>query len=482
MSSPSKSPVLVADLDGTLCRTDTLHETVLDVAAHDPLTLLRLPGWVAQGKAELKARLADRGILHADDLPLNADVVAALEAAKSAGRRTALVSASDHRQVTAIAEATGLFDEAYGTAEGRNLKGATKAEFLTQHFGEKSFDYIGDAKADVPVWEAANAAITVQAGPALRRVAENANPNTTHISPPEGTARAMLKAMRPHQWSKNTLMFLPLLAAHDFAPMWQVILGFIAFCLTASTVYVINDLMDLSADRAHPRKKNRPFASGALSAGQGLLMALVLIALAIVCGLMTGNGMFLIVLAGYFAITFAYSLWLKRKLIIDVLMLGGLYTVRIVAGGAAGDINLSPWMLGFSIFLFLSLAAIKRQAELMDQMATGRESSGRAYEVDDLPILRGVALSAAQAAVLVLALYISSSDVRALYVFPGLLWLVCPLLLYWLLRMVMKTHRGWMSDDPIVFAATDRVSILIILICAMLVYTAAIWPWTVPTI
>ena len=477
-----KDTVLVADLDGTLCRTDTLHEAVFSLLATSPLKALGIPRWLAGGKANLKAELADRTILKAEDLPLNEDVIAVLQEARADGRRTALVSASDHRQVTAVAEATGLFDEAYGTAEGRNLKGATKAEFLSAHFGEKAFDYIGDAKADLPVWKAANAAITVGAGASLRRAAEGANPNTTHISPPESPARAIVKALRPHQWSKNILLFLPLLAAHDLTPLFQVILGFAAFCATASAVYVINDLMDLAADRAHPRKKNRPFASGALSAKQGIVMAIVLLGLALILGLQTGNPMFLAVLVAYFGATFAYSLWLKRKLIIDVLMLGGLYTVRIVAGGAAADVNLSPWMLGFSIFLFLSLAATKRQAELMDQMATGRGSSGRAYEVEDLPILRGIALSAAQAAVLVLALYLSSTDVRALYKFPSLLWLICPLLLYWTLRMVMKTHRGVMSDDPIVFAATDRVSQVIVLICALLVYTASVWPWYVPTV
>ncbi len=485
MSEPEVSsalPVLVADLDGTLCKTDTLHEAVLRLVATDPFQVLRLPGWIAKGKAEMKAAIADKMVLEANELPLNEAVVETLRKAREDGRRTALVSASDHRQVTKIAEATGLFDEAYGTAEGRNLKGAAKATFLTEHFGEKGFDYIGDAKADLVVWQAANAAITVGAGNDLRNAAKAANSNVTHIDPPDGKARAMLKAMRPHQWSKNILLFLPLLAAHDLSLLPQVILGFLAFCLTASSVYVINDLMDLSADRAHPRKRLRPFASGALSATQGLGLAGCLILVALILGIATGNIGFLAVLGAYFLATFAYSLWLKRKLIIDVLMLGGLYTIRIVAGGAAGAINLSPWMLGFSMFVFLALAAVKRQAELMDQMETGRTSSGRAYEVDDLPILRGISLSAGQASVLVLALYISSDAVRALYAFPSLLWLICPLLLYWLLRMVMKTHRGQMTDDPIVFAATDKISAVVVLLCLLLGIVATVWPYSVPVI
>jgi len=473
---------LVVDLDGTLSRTDTLHEALLGQISSAPWRLLSLPVVAAKGKAAVKAELADRGIVPADALPLNETVLAALREARAAGRRTALVSASDHRQVAAVAEAVGLFDEVHGSDGSHNLKGPAKTAFLTKRFGPQGFDYIGDAKADLPVWKAARRAITVGAGAGLRQAAQAANPDTVHLDPPAGRGRAMLKAMRPHQWSKNALLFLPLLAAHDATKIVPVLLGFLAFCLTASAVYVINDLLDLAADRAHPRKRTRPFAAGDLSAVTGVAMSAVLLTAALILGLATGNPMFLAVLAVYLVATFTYSLTLKRKLLVDVLTLAGLYTIRIIAGGAAGGIDLSPWMLGFSMFLFLSLAAVKRQAELTDQAASGRASAGRAYEVEDLPVLRGIALSAGQAAVLVLALYISSDDVRALYVFPSLIWLICPLLLYWILRMVMKTHRGEMTDDPIVFAATDRVSIAIVGLCLLIGVAATVWPWAVPVI
>lgn len=463
---------LVVDLDGTLSRTDTLHEALLGLVARQPLQLLRLPGWLTEGRAGLKARLADRGVVDPDTLPLNEAVIETVRAARAAGRRTALVSAADHRQVTAVAEATGLFDEAYGSAEGRNLKGPAKAEFLTGHYGAKMFDYVGDSRADLPVWSAARKAITVQANAAMRTAATAANTNVAHIDPPAGKARAMLKALRPHQWSKNALLFLPVLAAHDLSKLWLVLLGFLAFCLTASAVYVINDLVDLPADRAHPRKRKRPFAAGDLSAARGGAMAAGLLLAALILGLATGNPRFIAALALYLAATFAYSLWLKRKLIVDVLMLAGLYTVRIIAGGAAAAVELSPWMLGFSMFLFLSLAAVKRQAELTDQMLSGRESKGRAYEVDDLPVLRGMAIAAGHAAVLVLALYISSDDIQRLYTRPEVLWLILPLLLYWELRMVMATHRGQMDDDPIIYAATDRISQFVILACIVVGVTA----------
>ena len=463
----NRDVVLVVDLDGTLCRTDTLHETFLSLLATQPLKLFRVPGWIAEGRANLKARLADFGVIDPAELPLNEAVMESVRVAREEGRRTALVSAADHRQVTAVAEATGLFDEAYGSAEGYNLKGSQKAEFLVDQFGEGMFDYIGDSKADLPVWAAARHAITVRATQGLRHAAEKANASVSHIDPPQGRGSAMLKAMRPHQWSKNALLFLPMLAAHDLSKIIPVLLGFVAFCLTASAVYIINDLIDLPSDRAHPRKRRRPFAAGDLMASTGVVMAAGLLMAALALGLMTGNPEFIGVLLLYLAATFAYSLWLKRKLLVDVLMLAGLYTVRIIAGGAAAAVILSPWLLGFSMFVFLALAAVKRQAELTDQLKTGRTSSGRAYEVDDLPILRGTALSAGNAAVLVLALYISSDSVQALYSRPAILWLICPILLYWLLRMVMKTHRGEMTDDPIVYAATDRISQIVVIVSVL---------------
>lgn len=465
---------LVVDLDGTLCRTDTLHEALLRLLAERPLELLKLPSWIREGRAGLKARVADRKVLPPEDLPLNPAVIEIVRAAREAGRKTALVSAADHRQVTAIAEALGMFDEAYGSAEGLNLKGDAKAAFLTDRYGPRMFDYIGDSKADLPVWTAARRAITVQAGAGLREAAEAGNAQAHHLDPPQPMFRPILKAMRPHQWSKNLLMFLPVLAAHQLAGLFPVALGFLAFCLTASAVYVINDLVDLPDDRAHPRKCKRPFAAGDLSAATGAVLAGSLLLAALIFGLLTGNPVFLGTLALYVVATFAYSLWLKRRLIVDVFMLAGLYTVRIIAGAAAATVPLSPWMLGFSMFLFLALAAVKRQAELMDQMATDRTSSGRAYEVEDLPILRAMALSAGNATVLVLALYISSADVQALYTQPWLLWLICPLLLYWVTRIVMKTHRGQMTDDPIVFATTDRVSLLLIVACATVALTASV--------
>src|SRR6056297_1749901 len=305
--------VLVVDLDGTLCRTDTLHEALLARIAAAPGTLLKLPAWLVQGRAALKVHLTNGGIVDPAMLPLNEDVVDTLRAARVAGRRTALVSASDVRQAEAVAAATGLFDEVHGTAGGCNLKGAAKAAFLAERFGRKGFDYIGDARADLPVWAAARKAITVGASPSLARAAEAANPAAEHLAPPAGRVRAMLKALRPHQWVKNLLIFLPMLAAHDLSAAGPVGLTFLAFCLVASAVYVINDLLDLAADRAHPRKRARPFAAGDLSAIDGAGLAGGLLLGALVLAGLAGSPLVFAMLGAYFAATLTYSVWLKRK-------------------------------------------------------------------------------------------------------------------------------------------------------------------------
>jgi 4-hydroxybenzoate polyprenyltransferase/phosphoserine phosphatase len=469
--------VLVVDLDGTLCRSDTLHEALFGLAAAHPGQVPGLLSALLGGKTAFKRHVANSWIVPGAGLPLNDTVIAMLQQARAAGRRTALVSASDQRQVDAVAAHVGLFDEAFGTGgEGsgaRNLSGAAKADFLVARYGEKGFDYLGDATVDLAVWARARRTLTLGAGPALRRAAEATGSQVEHIDPLPALPdriRLYLRAMRPHQWSKNLLIFLPLLSAHDFSAWGAALAAFVAFCLTASSVYILNDLVDLQADRAHPRKRLRPFASGAVPLMHGAILASALLLGAVLISLLFTPPLFLGTLAVYYIATVAYSFWLKRKLIVDVLTLAGLYTIRIIAGAAAAGLALSPWMLGFSMFIFLSLAAVKRQAELTDQLRDGRKkTAGRAYETEDLPVLRDIALSSGYASVLVFALYINSEDVLKLYRTPQILWLICPLLLYWISRMVMMTHRGFMHDDPIVFAAKDRISQIVVLTCAAII-------------
>ena len=483
---------LVVDLDGTLTPSDSLHEAAIACVVARPGTLLSLPGWLREGPGRTKAEIAAREI--ATGLPIRPEVAALLAEARAAGRTTVLATAAHRRQAEAVAAETGLFDEVIATGDGtgdgtgedatgnggsdagspENLKGAAKAAALVARYGREGFDYAGDATADLAVWVEARHVITVGAGEGLRARAEDIDPAATHLAPADRSARrrAWIRALRPHQWSKNLLVFLPALAAHAPGALVPALAAFVAFSLTASSVYLINDLSDLAADRAHPRKRARPFASGALPPSHGVIAAPILILLATLIGGLIAGPAFLLTLAAYYVATFAYSLWLKRKLVIDVITLAGLYTIRIIAGAAAASVVLSPWMLGFSMFLFLALAAVKRQGELADQMKDGRSGAGRAYEPEDLPVLRGIALASAHAAVLVLALYISSDDVALLYGRPEALWLVCPILLYWALRMVMKAHRGLMTDDPIVFSVTDGPSRYMILAAVLAVLVA----------
>lgn len=307
----------------------------------------------------------------------------------------------------------------------------------------------------------------------LRREAERVSLVTEHLDTVHGAAQAYLKALRPHQWLKNVLVFLPMLAAHqlDGPTVLASLLAFAAFSCIASSVYVLNDLLDLAADRAHPRKRSRPFASGRIPLAHGTWMALGLILLGGGLSALLGPG-FLLIMLGYLALTTAYSLTLKRRVVIDICVLAGLYTARIVAGGAATGIELSVWLLAFSIFFFLSLAAVKRQAELIDSAARGKlTASGRGYHVDDLPIIAMVAIAAGFVSVLVLMLYVNSPAVVDLYDRPEALWGVSAILLYWITRIAMIAHRGFMDDDPVVFSARDRNSrICLLAILALMVY------------
>lgn len=471
-SSAERAVPLVVDLDGTLARTDTLHEALLALAAARPLRLAAAAGWLMEGRAGFKSRLAAEALADPEGMPLREGVMGLVREAREAGRRVLLVSGADARQVEAVARHTGLFDEVAGSEEGRNLTGADKARWLVDRFGEGGFDYVGDSRADLAVWPHARRAFAAGAGAAMRRRIEAAGIEAHHLDPADGLgprARAHLRAMRPHQWLKNLLVFAPVLAAHDPGALMPAALAFLAFSLAASAVYLLNDMLDLSADRRHPRKRLRPFAAGSIPLRDGALQAAGLL---LACGLIALMlpPLFGAVLAGYLVLTTAYSFVLKRKLMIDIWALGALYTIRIIGGGAAAGVPLSEWMLAFSMFLFLSLAAVKRQSELADLAASGASwSAGRGYGVADRPVVLGVVLSAGYCSVLVLALYISSADVSGLYGRAEALWLICPLLLYWISRATVVSYRGQMDDDPIVYALRDRVSLIVLALAVALV-------------
>jgi 4-hydroxybenzoate polyprenyltransferase len=460
MNNATAIPLCV-DLDGTLTPVDTLHESLLQLARQSPMALLSLPLWLLGGKARLKREVAIRTTFDTSLLPLNAELHTWLKAEHDAGRRIVLATAADSNIAQRIADQVGVFDEVIASDGIRNLSAETKRSTLVEHFGEKGFDYVGNERADEHVWRSARKALVAGTHGQAARAARIADVER-HFVVPAANSKVWLKAMRLHQWVKNLLIFLPILLAHRItAPvvLLQAGVAFLAFGLCASSVYLLNDLFDLPADRLHPRKRNRPFAAGLLSARSGLMVSAALFCVSALLAVSVGPK-FAGVLATYYLLTWAYSLRLKRAASVDVMTLAGLYTIRIIAGSAATGIPLSFWLLAFSVFIFLSLGFVKRYTELDDARRAGRSSaSGRGYTAEDLPLLMTLGVAAGYCTVVVMALYINSPESQLLYRHNKPLWLICPLLLYWISRVWLLTTRGQMHDDPVVFALRDRLSL-----------------------
>jgi len=461
---------LCVDLDGTLLRSDILYESLLALLAHNPLYIFLVPIWLLRGKAHVKRQLASRVQLPADSLPYDERVLEILRTTTQ--RPRVLCTASDQMLVQPIADHLGLFEEVMASDGHTNLSGHNKGKALAQRFGERGFDYMGNGQVDLQVWEHAGGAIVVNNGAALARDAAKRTDVLAHLPSQNGGLLTWIKALRIYQWLKNLLVLVPLLTAHRFFDLGSIIdagMAFLAFGLCASGVYLLNDLLDLTPDRMHPRKRKRPFAAGTLPLLHGLMVAPLItlagFALAFFC-----SPAFAGVLLCYYVMTLGYSLKLKRIVMIDVVLLAALYTVRIIGGAVAINSELSFWLLAFSMFVFLSLAMLKRYTELASALANGKEMAiGRGYSVADLPLVQSLGAAAGYIGVLVFALYINSPESMELYRNPKLLWLLCPILLYWISRMWIVSHRGDMHDDPIVFAAMDRGSQIVIALCVLIV-------------
>ncbi len=457
---------LVLDLDGTLVRSDTLIETALRLLATRPLRLLALLPRAFGDRAAFKRALGQAAALDAASLPYNDDVLALAQAARNEGRLVYLATAADQHVAREVARHVGGIESVMASDGTTNLKGEAKAEALAHAFGRARFDYVGDTAADIPVWRAARRAYVVSPSSALLRAARSASGEVTSLGQAASASRIcrlLARAMRLHQWAKNLLVFVPMLAAHAAggARLLHAVLAFLAFSLCASSVYLLNDLLDLPHDRAHATKRRRPFASGALplSWAPGLMAGLAAAVLALSASLPWA---FFAMLAIYYVCTLSYSFALKRRAVWDVIMLAGLYTLRIFAGAAATHIPISPWLLAFSLFLFFCLAIVKRLTELTLSIRRAPETphlAGRGYAPEDLDMLRSMAAASGYMAVLVMALYVNSFDVLPLYHHPSALWALCPILLFWVSRVLMLANRGMMHDDPVVFALRDRVSL-----------------------
>lgn len=469
---------LVVDLDGTLLRSDLLLETGLAFVRHRPLKALRLFKWLVKGKAALKANLARAVDIDVTVLPYDPAVLDLVNSARNSGRKVVLATASHISLAERIAEHLGIFDQVLASDEKVNLSSHRKRDLLVENFGVKGFDYVGNSSDDLSVWEVARDAYVVNPERGVERRAQAiGNVKGVMLSNVAGV-KDWRKALRLHQWMKNILIFVPLLAAHqlgNYLLIWQGVLAFLFFGLCASSVYLLNDLLDLADDRHHGTKRFRPFASGRLSISSGIMVFPVLL-----IGAFAGAALFLpwafvATLVAYYILTFAYSLWLKRQMAVDVIALAALYTLRIIAGAAAFGLELTFWILAFSMFMFLSLALVKRYAELGEARRKGltQKTRGRGYYPGDLEMISSLGASSGYLAVMVLALYIHDQATTSLYAHSQIIWLACPLLLFWVTRVWMVTHRGQMHDDPVVFAIRDRVSLMVGALFCLVFWAAA---------
>ena len=472
-TSRCASPLIV-DVDGSLVGGDLLIEGVARLLARAPHHLFILPFWLAEGRAALKRRVAQAVALPPDTLVLNPAVTDEIAAAKAAGRAVWLASAADELAVAPLAASVGA--TGYFASDARtNLAGPAKAAVLVERFGEGGFDYVGDERRDLAVWRHARRAIGVNLSASLRRRVRALDAQARFLPGMGGSALDVLRALRPHQWVKNLLVFAPVIAAHETRlESWLLLAGlFAALSACASGTYLLNDLLDLPHDRRHRSKRRRPLAAGTvgLLRAMGIGAALVAAGLATAFWLSAAAGLLLLL---YLGVTLAYSLALKRKIFVDVITLAALYTLRVLAGAAAVSVVLSHWFLAFFVFVFLALAIAKRQGELVALREAGKGAvPGRAYVKEDLIVMTALGAASSLASVVVFALFLHSPEVHASYARPALLWGICPLLAYWLGRLALLANRGVVDDDPVVFAMRDRASwltalgILVVFVAAL---------------
>jgi 4-hydroxybenzoate polyprenyltransferase len=463
MTEPKEPARVAVDLDGTLVLTDMLVENLFLFLRLYPLRVFALFGWLLKGKAYFKTRLADAVLPEADRLPYNEALVSWLHARRREGAKLVLATASDHRIARRVADHLSLFDEVLGTEPHVNLSASRKRDALIARYGARGFEYVGNATPDLKVWEAASRVHVANAGRGVLNAARKLGRVGAVFDNRPRYFKVLAKALRVHQWAKNVLVFVPLVASHKIFDAQLLLAGagaFLAFSLCASSVYLLNDLLDLQDDRLHRSKRFRPLAAGSMPIMHALVLMPLLLVLAAVMAIVLLPWQFLGVLAVYYVLTLAYSLRLKRVVMLDVVTLAMLYTVRVIAGAAALALAPTFWILAFCMFIFLSLAFVKRYTELRDARLQGRvqKAAGRGYYPSDFELLAALGGAAGYISVLVLALYINDASHWELYRHPEWMWAACPLLLFWLSRVWLLAHRGEMHDDPIVFAFRDRLS------------------------
>jgi 4-hydroxybenzoate polyprenyltransferase len=473
----SQRPLCV-DLDGSLVKSDTLWDSLLLLARTRPLEGIRVPLWIAKGKAALKAEVTARVSLDVQHLPYNRSVREFLEIERGHGRKLFLATGADRELANRVAEHVGLFDGVLASDGTTNLTADNKLDGLRAAFGAGGYDYIGNGWPDLPLLAHAGAAMLANPAQALRwRLRSRGVTVQREFEDRPPRPKAALKAIRLHQWAKNILIFLPILLAHSLRSqkILLAILAFVSFSLCASATYIVNDLLDIESDRRHPRKRLRPFASGDLSVPAGMAISGCFLAGSLAIAILALRRNFLIWLLLYLVTTLAYSLYLKRVVLLDVILLSGLYTLRLLAGAAATRVPISPWLAAFSLFLFLSLAMVKRFSELQNTRARSQTlANGRGYLLGDIEQLRSFGTASAYASVVVFSFYIGAHEVVRLYHHPARLWLITPLMILWLSRVWLLASRGELDEDPVIFAVTDRLSLLIGVAVACIAAAAAL--------
>ena len=474
---PATAPLrpLCVDLDGTLVKSDTLVDSLVVLARTRPALLFGVLRALVRGKAAVKAYVTQHTSLDVVHLPYNRKVLQLLQEQRRKGRDLYLTTGANEVLAQRVATHLGIFNDTLGSSATTNLTGNRKLATLQARFGADGFDYIGNDTPDLPLLAAAGVAMVANPSLRLRRKLR-----ARHMTPAlvleerNGPLQSIFSAMRAHQWTKNLLIFLPLLLSHVLRAqrLLEALLAFCCFSLAASSAYIVNDLLDIEADRRHAKKRLRPFASGDLSALTGLVLVAGFLLSAFAGARLLPVAFFAWLLLYLFA-TMAYSWYLKRIALVDVVVLSGLYTLRLLAGGGATRTHISHWLAGFSIFLFFSLAIVKRFSELENLRSSGAPPrNGRGYLVADLNQLRSFGTASAFAAVMVFAIYISDSDVTVLYRHPQLLWLIMPLMILWLCRIWLLASRGSLDEDPLVFALSDRMSLLIGIAVAVIAWLA----------
>ncbi|MGF1454471.1 MAG: UbiA family prenyltransferase [Alphaproteobacteria bacterium] len=460
--------MLAVDLDNSLIKTDLLYETLVEgLSARPRRTFVALQS-LAKGRAALKSALAADSAIDVATLPYNQNVIQTIKDYRASGETVILVSASDQRLVQAVADHLGLFDAAFGSQPSRNLKGARKAQFLVETYGAGQFDYVGDSPADLAVWKQARKAITVGLPPALRASVDALGlpGGAAHLKEPSGRSGRFSdyrRALRPPHWCKNLVVFIPAAADHTVDPsVWATVFcAFVVFCAMASGAYIINDLLDLKADRLHPHNKRRPFADGSLPVMHGLLMAPALVGGGLLLSLAIMPALFLFIVVGYFLLTTLYSFEIKKRLWVDLLVLTLLFLARMLGGTAAAGLDQSWWIIGAATPVFFALACIKRIKEITCYAKHGVTwVPGRAYTVNHRGILVALALAAGVAAVMVVIFYAFSREARDLYNSPDLLTLTGYILGIWIGLQLLRARVQSVHQDTVTFTLRNWLTLV----------------------